>query len=153
MKRQGFVSNGKLLDFGSALFNWIIIVFFVMQSGRITNSLEFMLNSCLYQLWTVDVVQYIGSVLSFELSFLIKLSLILLVVSGLVGIYVTNSRRVEERVMYSDFVFPCIFCFFWLWGTFAQEIIPVLIRKNRALRLTTLNLILTQIRFLIKIDL
>ena len=83
---------------------------------------------------------------------LIKRSLILLVVSGLVGIYVTNSTRVEERVMYSDFVFPCIL-FFFDSSTFAQEIIPVLRRKNRALRLTPLNLILTQIRFLIKIDL
>ena len=72
-------------------------------------------------------------------------------VSGLVGIYVTNSTRVEERVTYSDFVFPCIF--FFDTGTFAQEIIPVLRRKNRALLLTTLYLILTQIRFLIKIDL
>ena len=80
-----------------------------------TLTFEFKLNSCLYQLWTVDVVQYIGSVLSFELinaCFLIKMSLILLVVSGLVGIYVTNSTRVEERVMYSDFVFPSI-CFFF----------------------------------------
>ena len=43
-------------------------------------------------------------------------------VSGLVGIYVTNSTRVEERVMYSDFVFPCIYIFFDS-GAFAQEII------------------------------
>ena len=55
--------------------------------------------------------------------------------------------------MYSDFVFPCILLFLCDSVTFAQEIIPVLRRKNRALRLTTLNLILTQIRFLIKIDL
>ena len=55
--------------------------------------------------------------------------------------------------MYSNFVFPCILLFLCDSVTFAQEIIPVLRRKNRALRLTTLNLILTQIRFLIKIDL
>ena len=55
--------------------------------------------------------------------------------------------------MYSDFVFPCILLFLCDSVTFAQEIIPVLRRKNRALRLTTLNLILTQIRLLIKIDL
>ena len=45
------------------------------------------------------------------------------------------------------------YIFFFDSGTFAQEIIPVLRSKNRALRLTTLYLILTQIRFLIKIDL
>ena len=86
-------------------------------------------------------------------SLLNKRSLILPVVSGFVGINVTSSTKVELRVMYSDFVFPCILLFFWDSGTFAQEIIPVLRRKNRALRLTPLNLILTQIRFLIKIDL
>ena len=53
----------------------------------------------------------------------------------------TNSTKVEIRIMYSDFVFPCILLFFCYSGTFAQEVI-----------LTTLNLILTQIRFLIKID-
>ena len=47
------------------------------------------------------------------------------------------------------------FCFSVLkfFCDFAQEIIPVLRRKNRALRLTTLNLILTEIRFPIKLDL
>ena len=94
------------------------------------------------------------SVLFFELinaRFLIKRPLILLVISGFVGIYVTSSTKVEIRVMYSDFVFPCILLCDSV--TFAQEVIPVLRRKNRALRLATLNLILTQIRFLIKIDL
>ena len=71
----------------------------------------------------------------------------MLVVSGLVGIYVTNSTRVEGHVL------RCCFSVLKFLCDVAQEIIPVLRRKNRALRLTTLNLILTQIRFLIKIDL
>ena len=86
-------------------------------------------------------------------SLIIKRPLILLVISGFVGIYVTSSTKVKIRVMYSDFVFPCILFFLCDSVTFAPEIIPVLRRKNRALRLTTLNLILTQIHFLIKIDL
>ena len=86
-------------------------------------------------------------------SLIIKRPLILLVISGFVGIYVTSSTKVKVRVMYSDFVFPCILLFLCDSVTFAPGIIPVLRRKNRALRLTTLNLILTQIHFLIKIDL
>ena len=82
-------------------------------------------------------------------SFLV-LSGLLYIASGRCFIWFGLSpiRRKLKKGTYSDFVFPWLFSFCDS-GIFAQEIIPVLRWKNRALRLATLNLILTQVCFLI----